>query len=194
MRTILIVAISAALALPTILTTPALASAQTWHIQVGSILDFPAGHFGNAFYPSKIAAHAGDTVDFGVTSPHTVTFDRPENTPLLAFFVPPGGTTTSATLSAKGQFVSTGFDPTLFPPSYTLTLTLGSALPQGRYEFICALHLGMRGAIDVLPEAARLPKTDADYAAERSGEIARDLNSANHVGDKISDKAADKPL
>lgn len=193
MRTILIVAISAALALTTILTTPALAAAQTWHIQVGSILDFPAGHFGNAFYPSQIAAHAGDKVDFGVTSPHTVTFNRPDNTPLFAFFVPPGGTTTSATLSAKGQFVNTGFDPVSFAP-YSFTLTLGPALPPGRYEFICALHLGMRGAIDVLPAAAQLPKTDADYAAERSGEIARDLNSANHVGDKISDKAAHKPL
>src|SRR2546428_4706066 len=193
MRTILIVAISAALALTTILTTPALAAAQTWHIQVGSILDFPAGHFGNAFYPSQIAAHAGDTVDFGVTSPHTVTFNRPDNTPLFAFFVPPGGTTTSATLSAKGQFVNTGFDPVSFAP-YTFTLTLGSALPQGRYEFICALHLGMRGAIDVLPAGAQLPKSDADYAAERSREITRDSNSANHVGDKIGDKAGHKPL
>jgi plastocyanin len=193
MRTILIVGVSAALALTTILTTPALAASQTWHIQVGSILDFPAGHFGNAFYPSQIAAHAGDTIDFGVTSPHTVTFNRPDNTPLFAFFVPPGGTTTSATLSAKGQFVNTGFDPVSFAP-YTFTLTLGNALQPGRYEFICALHLGMRGAIDVLPTAARLSKTDADYAAEGSQEIARDFDSANHVGDKISDKAAHEPL
>jgi len=193
MRTILIVLISATLAFTTILTTPAFAASQTWHIQVGSILDFPVGHFGNAFYPSRIAAHAGDTVAFGVTSPHTVTFNRPDNLPLFAFFVPPGGTTTSATLSAKGQFVNTGFDPVSFAP-YTFTLTLGSALPQGRYEFICALHLGMRGAIDVLPAAAQLPKTDADYAAERSREIARDSNSANRVADEISDKAAHKPL
>ena len=193
MRTVLIVAISTALAVTTILTTPALAAAQTWHIQVGSVLNFPAGQFGNAFYPSQIAAHAGDTVAFDVTSPHTVTFNRPDNLPLFGFFVPPGGTTTSATLNTKGQFVNTGFDPVSFAP-YTFTLTLGGALPQGRYEFICALHLGMRGAIDVLPAAAPLPKTDADYAAERSKEIARDLITANHVGDKISDKAAQTPL
>ena len=193
MRTILTAAVAAALALTTIMTTPAFAASQTWHVQVGSVLDFPAGHFGNAFYPSRIAAHAGDTVAFGVTSPHTVTFNRPDNMPLFAFFVAPGGTTTSATLGAKGQFVNTGFDPASFAP-YTFTLTLGSGLAPGRYEFICALHIGMRGSIDVLPAAARLPKTDADYAAERSREIARDLNTANRVGDTIGDKAIHEPL
>ena len=193
MRRILIAAVSMALCITGLLATPVLAATTTWHVQVGSVLDFPDGRFGNAFYPGRIAAHAGDTVAFAVTSPHTVTFNRPGNMPLFAFFVPPGGTTKSATLSAKGQFVNTGFDPATFAP-YTFTLTLGGTLPPGRYEYICALHLGMRGAIDVLPAAAQLPKSDADYAAERSREIARDSNSANRVADKISDKAAHEPL
>jgi plastocyanin len=186
MRRILVAAVSTVLFITGLLATPVLAATSTWHIQVGSVLNFPDGRFGNAFYPARIAAHAGDKVAFTLTSPHTVTFNRPDNAPLPALFPPSSGTA----LTAKGQFVNSGFNPATFVPGTVFALTLGNALPPGRYQFICALHLGMRGAIDVVPAAAELPKTNADYAAEASRQIARDLAAVNHVADKIGDKAA----
>ena len=194
MRRVLAAAVSAALAVTALLATPVAAgTAHTWHVQVGAggvtngAFD---GRSGNAFYPGRIAAHPGDTVVFTLTSPHTVTFNRPANTPLPALFPPAGGTT----LNAKGQFVNSGFDPAHFFPGITFTLTLGNSLPPGRYAYICALHLFMHGVIDVVPADAALPKTDADIAAAASRQIARDLESASDAAERALDRAEDRPL
>ncbi|HEV8469942.1 MAG TPA: plastocyanin/azurin family copper-binding protein [Candidatus Limnocylindria bacterium] len=188
MRTVFVAAACAALVVTAMFSTTAFAvSAHTWQIQVGSV-GITGGAFdgrsGNAFYPGKIAAHAGDTVAFNFTGPHTVTFNRPDGTPVLALFPPAGGTA----LNTPGQFVNSGF-----VPAGTFALTLGASLPAGSYKFICSLHLGMKGVIEVLPASANLPKTDADYAAEASREVARDLQSATEAAERAGKWVGDHP-
>jgi plastocyanin len=188
MRTVFATAACAALVLTAMFGTTALAvSAHTWQIQVGSV-GITGGAFdgrsGNAFYPGRIAAHAGDSVAFSFTGPHTVTFNRPDGTPLPVLFAPAGGTA----LNARGQFINSGF-----VPAGTFALTLGASLPAGSYKFICGLHLGMEGVIDVLPGSANLPKTDADYAAEASRQVARDLESATDAAARANKWVGDHP-
>lgn len=161
------------------------ATANTWHVQVGSIgigVTGPDGRFGNAFYPGSITAHAGDTVVFQAASPHTVTFNRPV-APLFAFFAPAGGNT----LSTGHEFVNSGF----LNPGDTFTLHLGASLPAGSYAFLCSLHLGMTGRIEVVPAEARLPRTDADNIALSARRIAADLERAADIAEGANERAED---
>lgn len=179
MRRIASAAVSAALMVTASLATPASAtSGTTWHVQVGSG-GFTGGAFdgraGNAFYPGTIAVHPGDTVVFTPVSPHTITFNPP---PVFKFFLF-APTASSGTLGSPGDFVNSGFDPTA-PPS-PFTLTIGGSLPPGRYKYICMLHLGMSGTVKVLPLSEATPKTDAEYGAIASREIARDLATAAEI-------------
>src|SRR2546425_1367861 len=190
MRRILVSVVSTALAVTALLASPAMASTATWTVVAGSggvtngVFD---GRAGNAFYPGMLAAHAGDKIAFNVTSPHTVTFNRLPGTPLPALFGPPSG----FALNAKGQFLNSGFNPVAFQP-YTFTVTLGNSLPPGRYEYICALHLGMHGVIEIVPSSVVLPQTDLD--AERSRQMAHDLATAARAADKANEWVEDHPL
>jgi plastocyanin len=189
MRRILVAVIVTTVATTALFVTPALAASTTWQVQVGAAgisagaLD---GRFGNAFYPARIAAHTGDKIAFNITSPHTVTFNRPADTPLPALFAPAGGTL----LGSRGQFLNSGFNPEAFAP-YTFTVALGASLPPGRYLYICALHLGMRGEIDIVPGSVTLPKRD--LAAEASRQIASDLAAATKAADKANEWVEDHP-
>jgi plastocyanin len=190
MRRIAAAAVSAGLMITTIFATPASAtSTPPWHVQVGSG-GFTGGAFdgrgGNAFYPGTIAVHPGDKILFNLVSPHTVTFNAP---PVFKFalFSP---TASAGTLAKPGDFVNTGFDPTA-PPS-PFTLTIGGSLPPGSYRYICMLHSGMAGTIKVLPLSERLPKTDDEYAAIASREIARDLATAAEIAAEAKENDEDE--
>src|SRR3989442_5419885 len=138
MRTIAVVAMSAALLITASVATPVLAATpDTWHVQVGSGTFGPSGFVaaGNAFYPGRIAVHQGDSIVFTRVSPHTITFNPPA-APVFAFFGPP---TPSSTLATPSTFVSSNFDPTRtsLPP---FTVTIGSSLSPGSCKYPFILH------------------------------------------------------
>src|SRR5437867_2422126 len=193
MRRIVTAAVSAALMITASFAAPASATGATWHVQVGSG-GFTAGAFdgrgGNAFYPGTIAVHPGDTVLFNPVSPHTITFNAP---PVFKFFLfaPFTPTHSAGTLASPSDFVSSGFDPAAPAPS-PFTLTIGNSLPPGSYKYICMLHLGMAGTIDVLPLSESLPKTDAEYGAIASREIARDLETAAEIAAEANQNDEDE--
>jgi len=183
---------AAVLSISGIFTSPALAKTvapgHTWAVQAGSALTFDGGPgprgVGNRFYPAAIAIHQGDSIRFTPIGPHTITYNRPAG-PVFAMFAPSGGTTLanpSATLNSG--FIGAG-------PG-TFTVTFASTLPAGRYNFICALHLGMKATVDVMPAGADLPKVDADYAAIAQAQVTRDLATAGRVSAAATEDLEDE--
>jgi len=194
MQRIATAAVSAALMITGVFATPASATTtcdppNCWHIQVGSD-GFTGGAFdgrgGNAFYPGTIAVHPGDRIVFTPVSPHTVTFNAP---PIFKFFLF-APTASSGTLGSPGDLVNSGFNPGA-PPS-PFTLTVGGGLPPGSYKYICLLHRGMSGTVNVLPLSERLPKTDAEYGVIASREIARDLATAAEIAAEARENNEDE--
>ena len=185
MRRIASAAVSVALMITGVFATPASAGSETacdppdppcWHVQVGSggltggAFD---GRAGNAFYPGTIAVHAGDRIVFTPVSPHTVTFNPPPTFKFVLF----APTHSAGTLDSPTAFVNSGFNP--FAPPSPFTLTVDAGLPAGSYKYICLLHVGMSGTVNVL--SGELPRTDAEYGAIAQREIARDLATAAKI-------------
>jgi plastocyanin len=169
-RVVSAAAASVVLSISGIFASPALAAGTAWDVQAGSVSfespGVPIG-VGNQFYPGRIAIHQGDSVKFTLFGPHTVTYNRPPG-PVFALFAPSGG----STLTDPDKSLNSGF---MFGPPATFTVAFASTLPAGLYKFICALHFGMTGLVDVLPTSAALPKSAAEYAAIAQAEITRDL-------------------
>jgi plastocyanin len=101
----------------------------------------------NRFSPQKLTVKVGETVTWKPGSPyepHTVTFESPFKSPeeegvLAPGGVPPGG-------RYAGGFAHSGiFGPKPFPAgSYSLTFARA-----GTYPYICVLHPGMAGKVQV---------------------------------------------
>lgn len=104
----------------------------------------------NRFAPSKLEVPAGTIIRFEAQNPyepHTVTFDqaeKPDFIPLLAPFGTEsdgyyyGGPASSGIFGAKG---------TRFSGSFSLGFQ-----QSGSYEYVCLLHPGQRGTIEVTEE------------------------------------------
>jgi plastocyanin len=117
---------------------------------------------GNAFYPSDLTIHVGDTVTWNANAGevHTVSFGTPP---------PPGGladatTRTSATAFDGSGWVNSGLlstDPAAGGyATYTLTFTAA-----GDYTFHCLIHSTMQGTLHVL-DSGTVPHDQAFYAQE----------------------------
>jgi plastocyanin len=147
-------------------TTP-----QTWEVQVGLSEMGPTGSFeAQAFGPDPLIIRAGDTVTWKFASVHTVTFNSGKPDLPLAVpgtnagelmvgpaFFPMGPQGPGATYDGTQQ-VSSGA-PLQGPPdqfSYSLTFT-----KTGQFAYVCAIHPGMRGQIEVREAGAPLPETPA---------------------------------
>ena len=102
----------------------------------------------NKFFPVRISIKAGDTVvwkDGSLYDPHTVTFESPFASPEAPGVFIPGGTKTGSSYS--GGFSNSGFfGPKPFFPVQTFSLTFAKS---GSYPYVCVLHPGMGGQIDV---------------------------------------------
>ncbi|HVG97768.1 MAG TPA: nuclear transport factor 2 family protein [Chloroflexota bacterium] len=166
--------------------------AQRWEVQVDNAS--PAGHAWsfNAFYPSRLQAHAGDTVAFRLApNPdafHHVTLMPAGTVPAQGYpgfmfpdpYVPGGAQTTffsngpnfsqrpETPCGRAGQPACT-YDGAgalnsgvlVNPPAAgggtghrAFTVQLDAGLTPGTYFYLCLVHgPGMRGRIDVLPDA-----------------------------------------
>jgi plastocyanin len=184
-----------------ILLVPQPAKAQrTWYANVGSETKTHAGQ-ADAFLPNELWINAGDSIEWTwrpINEPHTLTLlaagqTRPTPPPPIGppagppvgppfFFGSPaecpspnpynGG---SATYDGTAC-VSTGIQNGGTAPS-TFTVTFPN---PGNYKMTCLVHTNMNGTVHVLPEAAALPLTQANYnsqAKDEAGDILKDTDN-----------------
>lgn len=140
------------------------------------------------FYPASLTINVGDTIVWKQNSaePHTVTFLKAgQKTPDLVIpdpgksqqmmfnplvIMPQGQTTFDGTaLTGSGQMGGEA----QFPKEYKLTFT-----KPGVYEYICAFHPMMKGAIIVQAAGKPYPKTPAQIEAEAKTQIEADTQAA----------------
>jgi plastocyanin len=142
-------------------------AATTWSVQAGG--DTPDGFGPDAFFPSTLTIHVGDTVNWTVAGFHTVTFDPHQTLPPDMVSGPnPGEITFQGAYLPTGpqgpdaifdgtQPVSSGTPqgrPDPQAPPYALTFT-----EPGAYTYFCVVHPGMTGTVTVLAAPATLPET-----------------------------------
>ena len=124
---------------------------------------------GNVFVPGDMTILVGDSVKWTIESdePHSVTFGNgpsgvpPPGWPAAGFTgtVPPP----PATAALTGTYNGTGFLNTeiLFKGS-SATVTFSAA---GAFPFICQIHPGMAGTVNVVASGATTTQADADAKA-----------------------------
>jgi plastocyanin len=138
----------------------------------------------NAFFPSSVAVHAGDTVSFAPVGFHSVDLPAPGGTPLG--LVSPTGKKVSAGDEAGIPFwfdtaPELGFDKGLLQASFGKTFVKGatriaSGLPLGEklkpmnvrfpkagtYTYFCNIHPGMKGSVRDVGKRSPVPSAKAD--------------------------------
>jgi plastocyanin len=160
---------------------------QMWEVQAGGgDTSGPAGappfYDSQAYGPSPVIIKAGDTVTWKFAGPHTVTFNSGK--PDLPVIVPgpaqgelqlgpgafPVGVASSGPTSYDGtQQINSGA-PLQGPPDefqFAVTFT-----KPGLFGYICTLHPGMRGEVEVREAGASLPETPAQAKARGQGTLA----------------------
>jgi plastocyanin len=160
------------------LQTSVARAADTWNVQVSLDLKDEAkdeAFVVNAFLPSALTIHRGDTVAWKWASevPHTVTFLSGQPAPPL--FVPGP---TAGELAAGPAFFPAG--PTGPNVAYDGTQLVGTGVPAaeeggfsfrltftraGVYPYVCLTHPGMNGSVQVLEGDAPLAETPAQAQA-----------------------------
>jgi plastocyanin len=102
----------------------------------------------NVYDPGTITIKAGETVTWknaATYEPHTVTFKSPYNTPGEPGVNVPHGDKSGGTYS--GGFTNSGFfGAAPFFPISTFSLKFAKA---GTYDYVCAIHPGMKGTVTV---------------------------------------------
>ncbi len=166
------------------------ASPATFHVTLGAS-NADMSLMGMAFYPNAITVHRGDVIVFtnNLIEPHTVTFGLtgPVADP-FAFFAPqnlsgPGKATFDNTgIVNSGILVSQG----PFGNSIAVTMDVG----PGTYTAQCALHPLMHGTITVVPDAQKLPKTDAQYQKQAHAQMTVDIAHARDIEEASIEAAA----
>jgi plastocyanin len=187
-------ALLASLGLGVLGTAFAQTAAQTWDVQVG--LDVPAAggpegiYSTQAYGPDPVIIRAGDTVRWTFAGFHTVTFwngHQPQreiapgpnpgelmlteaffgNTPIdrVATFDPSRIINTGVPMGDEG--------PGQAPPTFSMVFPA-----TGLFGYVCVLHPGMRGTVEVREANATLPETPAQARA-------RGQNTLNALISKI---------
>lgn len=164
----------------------------------------PPGSTGNAFYPKAIKVNAGDDVAFKIAGLHNVIFPaKGERAP--AFHAPdpaapvtgvkdaagadfwfngqpnwalnmevlaPGGDNVvdGKALDGSGVFAGQGA-----PPDYVVSFPR-----KGTYTYLCSIHPGMKGKVEVLPKGAKAPSKAKDAKAVRR-QIAKTVKLARKL-------------
>jgi plastocyanin len=168
-----VTALLGALAATGALPAAAQGGAQRWEVQVSAV-DPSNANIVQGFAPNPLVIRVGDTVSWRWSAnpaPHTVTFNsgkpspadivpgpRPGELMLGPAAFPIGPTGPVITYDGTEQ-VSSGI-PTEENATYSLTFTR-----TGTFGYICTLHPGMRGEIEVREAGAPLPETPAQAQA-----------------------------
>jgi plastocyanin len=158
----------------------------------------------NAFYPKRVAIHAGDRVRFRVLGFHNVLF-APKGTDAPPLFMPnPDAPATGVTDAAGAQMWFNGL-PTIVPNMQVAAPVggkvvdgselVGSGLPlgdgppkpftvrfpkKGTYTAICSLHPGMNVTVTVKGKGARIPSARQD--AKR---VRKQANAASKLAKRL---------
>jgi plastocyanin len=149
---------------------PIAQAADLWTVQAGG--DREMGTISlNAFLPSTLTVHVGDTVNWTFATqgtPHTISFLAGTPPPPLigpgpgpgelalgpVFFpIPPGPPQTEATFAGT-QPVSSGDTSTVEGGNFRVTFTTA-----GTFAYACLIHPGMNGMVTVQPAGAALAET-----------------------------------
>jgi plastocyanin len=151
----------------------------------------------DAFFPSAVKIHVGDSVSWGINGFHTVTFlAKGQAVPPLII------TNAASPISGKLDFAGAPFffngqprrevNPAAGAPAGSTTYSgsgyLNSGLPEetsgppkpfvvkftkaGTYTFHCLVHPGMKGVVKVLPKGKSVPSASRDKAAANAQETA----------------------
>ncbi len=168
----------------------AAASDSMWGVVTGTDIEADVISI-NAFLPSSLTIHAGDTVTWtapGIT-PHTVSFLAGQPAPPLigpgpgagelafgaGFFPIPEGPRLARASFDGTRPLSTGeilTPPGDASPTFQVTFTT-----PGVFDYRCLIHPGMSGTVEVSPAGAALPETPAQ-ARERGQAQADSLATA----------------
>jgi plastocyanin len=129
-------------------------SATMWTVIVGGQTP-DVSVYANGFYPREVTIHTGDTITWKFAGFHNVSFLSGAAAPLFAIkdgndivgnplaFLPSGDNTYDGT-----GFRNSGVPQGEKPFAYSLTFT-----KAGRYEYVCTLHPGMSGVVNVVDGA-----------------------------------------
>ena len=167
-------------------------AAQTWDVQAG-LDDMTTFGSAQAFGPSPLIIRVGDTVRWTFVGFHTVTFlsGRPQPAEFVpgpgageltlgpAFF--PIGATGAVTPYNGTQLLNSGAP--LEPPAPGASAPTFSAqfTQPGLFGYLCVIHPGMRGEVEVREAGASLPETPAQ--ARTRGQVTLGALTARTVAD-----------
>jgi plastocyanin len=186
----------AGLAVGALLLLPAAASAATKKVEAGPFTNSARGALGeaaadaNAFFRKTTTIHQGDRVRFEINGFHNVLFPGGEDPPPL--LIPDPSTPVAGVNDAAGTpFWFNGqptvsFNPAVAAPSggrtYDGSEMRNSGLPpeegapepytlrfpkRGRYNYLCSIHSGMTGTVNVVKRSQRIPSARADRRVAR---------------------------
>lgn len=190
------------------LAAPAAANAATKPVQLGlpassqKTFQNKYGSDVNAFFPSKVTIHAGDSVKFSTSGEfHTVDIPARGSSP-AAFIVPSGQTASGANDAAGNPFWFNGqptlrFNPIVLKSLFGKTVTytgakrIESGAPlankikpmtvkftkAGTYTYYCDIHPGMKGSVKVVSKSSSVPSAASDKAAVKR-QLSSDLKTA----------------
>jgi plastocyanin len=172
-----------------VLAAPAAAQATTKPVFMGNPPSKKIDKLGasvNAYFPSTVAIHVGDTVKFLPVGFHTVDLIPKGGQPLPGFT--PTGTKVEGANDASGQpfwfngqdniFFNTGLFASKFgkKATYTGSKRVESGAPlqnkpkpfsvkfkkTGSFTYYCNIHPGMKGKVVVKPKSSKVPSAKAD--------------------------------
>jgi plastocyanin len=182
----LFVAVAAALLLPA-----AAADAATKNVYAGTppkglLKGVPPFAVDNAFYPKRVAVHAGDSVRFNTLGFHNVLF-VPEGDDAPPLFAPNPAAPVNGATDAAGNLMWFNGQPSIAPNPLVVAPAggkvvdgselVGSGLPAedgppkpyklrfpktGNYTLICSIHPGMKVNVQVKNKRARIASAKQD--------------------------------
>jgi len=187
------------------------AQAASWQVSLGEQAPppkgTPKGATLNAFFPSKLAINAGDSVTFASASFHTVTY-LGGKAPAALFAPDPGKTYTGINDAAGNPFYFDGmpklaYNPAAFGPLGPKTITAGVAASSGAlspagpkappakatytfpkagaFQLVCNVHPGMKINVVVRNPGIGLPKTPSQVTSQALTDISAAWAKAKSV-------------
>jgi plastocyanin len=159
----------------------------------GTLTGVPPTTVDNAFYPSTIKVHVGDSIAFKFLGFHNVLFP-PKGKPSPSFALVNPAVPVSGAKDAAGADMwfngqpSVAFNPQVAAPTGSKVIngkgTHGSGLPAakpkdykvkfaktGTFTYYCSIHPGMKGTVTVLKKSAKAP-SQADDAKRIKKQVA----------------------
>jgi plastocyanin len=180
------------------LAVPSIASAATKSVVAGPPLKkAPAGvpkdSDINAFFPSTVRIHAGDSVKWTIAGFHVVTIPKRGQAPPPLAEPDAGKPATGFNDAAGAPFWFNGQGTPVVPSvvglgtgsgkPYTGAAAVGSGFPEGEgapkpfvvkfpkagtYTYYCTIHPGMKGTVSVVAKGKAVPSVKADVARAKA--------------------------